>query len=162
GRELDNTFELADDGAPHCLKIHARFVFFFIRNHGDAGAQIRIELLELLYANARHAHDDDEEIVVGRFHGAVHHADGADIVEVRRPRRIDPFIALRQHDEHPGALLHIIDQLDRAFPADREWNDGMWKDDGVTNGKNRQLVRYCMDTLVDIVDVFEVPFHARS
>ena len=67
----------------------------------------------------------------------MHHTDGPDVVKVGRARRIDAFITLRQHDQHPGALLHVIDQLDGTLPADGERNDGVWKNDGVADRENR-------------------------
>ena len=48
----------------------------------------------------------------------MHHADGADFVEIGRTGRIDALVALRQHHEHAVALLNVVDQLDGALAAD--------------------------------------------
>ena len=67
------------------------------------------------------------------------HADGADVVQIGRPRRIDFLVALREDDEHSIALLNVVDDFDRAFPAYRKRYDCIWKNDGITNGKNREF-----------------------
>ena len=89
----------------------------------------------------------------------MHHADGADLVKVRRAGRIDALVALGEDHEHAVALLDVVDQLDGTFASDGQRNDGIRKDDGVANGKNRQFFGNRLNPLADIFNVFEIPFH---
>ena len=157
--KLDNALELADHGPSKRLEVHTRFVFLFVGKDSNARAKVRIELDEFLHSRPGDAHDDDKQIALRRLHDSVDHTHSPDVIEIYRSRRIDPLIALSENDQHSITLLDVIDEFDRAFAADRQRDDGVWKNNGITNRKNRQLIRYRLDLLLNVIKLFEVTFH---
>ncbi len=92
----------------------------------------------------------------------MNHAYGSDVIEVRRNGRIDALVALRKDDQHSIALLDVVDEFDGAFTAYGKWDDGIRKNDGITDRKDRQFFRDGLNLLLDIIKLFEVTFHASA
>ncbi len=133
--------------------------FLFVGKHGNLRTKVRIELDEVLHSRPGDAHDNHEQIALGRLHDPVDHAYRPDLIKIHRPGRVDALITLGENDQHAITLLDVIDEFDRAFAAHRQRDDGIWKDDRVTDGKNRQFFRYGLNFLLDVIKLFEVAFH---
>ena len=97
------------------------------------GAKLR----ELAQAYPLQAFGEHEQALVGHFHDFVHDRRGADGVKIAGLRRIDARFALRHHDD--GLVFaEGIDQLDRAFPAHGQRQNGMREQNGVPYREHRE------------------------
>src|SRR5262249_38839116 len=108
----DDPLKLADHGPAKRLEIDTALILFLIRDRRDLRTQVWIELCELLHARSGDSHDDDEKIAFGRLHHAMNHADRTYFVQIGGSGCIDFLIALCEHDEHPVALLNVVDDFD--------------------------------------------------
>ena len=72
------------------------------------------------------AFGENKQALVGHFYDFVHDRQGPDGVQIGRLRRVDASFALRHHYNRL-VLAQRIDQLDRAFPAHGQGQNGVRK-----------------------------------
>ena len=83
------------------------------------------------------AFGEDKPALVGHLHDLVHRGQRADGVQIARLRRVQARIPLRRHHDRPF-VAQRLDELDGAFPAHRQRQHGMGKQDGIANRQNWQ------------------------
>ncbi len=92
---------------------------------------------EIGEADALQAFGEHEEALVGHLDDFVHDGQRSDGVEVGGLRRIHAGLALGDDDD--GLVFaERVDQLDGAFPADRQGQHGVGEQDRVADGQNGQ------------------------
>ncbi len=127
--------ELADHHADEGLHIGGGLDLFGV--HGlDLGNHEGLGLNITDKPYALHAFSEDKAALVGHTDDFVNRGQGADFVHVFRSRRVLAGIFLRRHDD--GAVLaQRLNQLDGTLPADGEGQNGVRKENGIADGKNR-------------------------
>jgi hypothetical protein len=105
----------------------------------DPRPQERLGGRELAYADARGALAEQEQVVARHADGLVHHAKGADFIQVFRLRRIHARVELR--DDRQGAVFaQALHQRHRTGPADRDGQHGAGIQDHIAHRQNRNVV----------------------
>jgi hypothetical protein len=108
---------------------------------GDAGDEVRLGGDEVAELDPLPALDEDAHRAVGHFQHPGHHADDAHAIEVVRPGLLLLRVLRRDHDEHPVAAEHVVQQLDRALLADGEGHHRVGERNAVAQRKDRQCLR---------------------
>ncbi len=102
-----------------------------------ASAQERLDLYDFFDGDPLQAFDKNKQALAGQLDDLVHKGHGANLKEIDGLGVVDPRIALRDDADELLILLQVADQLQRTVPSDGQWQDGIGKQDGVANRKNR-------------------------
>jgi hypothetical protein len=133
-RRGDDLLELADDVPLHGLDLGGDLG----RALGDGlvlGGHERGQLDELAQAHALGAFGEDEEALVGHLDDLMDGRAGAYGVEIGAGGGVLAGIALGD-DQDGLALPERLDELDGAFAADGQGQDGVGKEDRISNREN--------------------------
>ena len=77
----------------------------------------------------------DKAALVGHANNFMHRSQGSDSVQIVGFRRIQSRVQLRRYDD--GALFaQRLDQLDGAFAAHGQGQNGMGKENGIAHGQD--------------------------
>ena len=95
---------------------------------GDVGAE----------ADPLGALDEDAQRAVGDLDHPGDDADDADLVEVLGAGLVVLGVARGDHDQHPVAAEHVVDELDRALLADRQRGQRLGEGDRLAQRQDRQ------------------------
>ena len=109
-----------------------------VRLGDDARDEVGLLGLELLDPHARAGLDEDAQRAVGHLHHPRDRADHADAIQLVRSRRVGLRGAAGDHDEHPVAAQHVVDQPDRALLPHRQRGQGVRERDRVAERQHRQ------------------------
>ena len=88
--------------------------------------------------HALRALDEHPQRAVGHLEHARDDADDADVVELLRAGLLELGLTAGDHDEHPVAGEHVVDELDRALLADRQRRQRLGERDGLAQRQDRQ------------------------
>jgi hypothetical protein len=105
---------------------------------GDLGHEIGGLAQPAVDVHALAALDEHAHGPVGHLDHAGDRADHADLVELRRPGRLDLRVARSDHHQHPVAAQHVVDEADRALLADRQRRQGVGQRDRLAQRQDRQ------------------------
>ncbi len=84
--------------------------------------------------------DEDPQAAVGDLEHARDDARDPDGVQLVGPRRLEVRVPGAEHDEHPVAGQHVVDELDRAVLADRQRRQRVRVGDRVAQRQHGELV----------------------
>jgi hypothetical protein len=145
-----------DDAAEERLHIaRQRFdlarLLELVRQLDELADEVRVVLQRAVEADAPNTLDEDAQRAVGNLDHLVDHGGGSDGVQVV-PAGLFRFFVLHRHEGDVAiARDDVLDELDRAFLADRERRGEAREDDRVLErehrqrGRKRQLVRGLLD-----------------
>ena len=106
----------------------------------DAGDHVRLESEEGIQVHPLESLDDRRQGAVGHLQGLDDLAHGSEFEHIPGPGFLDGDVGLGNGGEHTVLLLHLPDQEDGFFPADGHGEHRAREDDGVAQGKHRQVV----------------------
>ena len=104
----------------------------------DARPQERLGGRELAYTDARGALAEQQQVLARHADGLVHHAKGADFIQVLRLRRIHARIELRD-DRQGAAFAHALHQRHRTGAADGDGQHRAGVEHDIAHRQNRYV-----------------------
>ena len=150
----------ADDAAEQGLHVaRQRFdlarLLQLVRQLDELADEIRVVLHLTVEPDAAHSLDEDAQRPVGHLDHLVDDGCGSDRVEVVPAGLVGLLVLDRDERKRAVAGDDVLDELDRAFLADRERRREAREDDGVLQREDgqrrreRQLVGALLDAFVD-------------
>ena len=109
---------------------------------GDRGDEVGPLALPAVDLHALPALDEHPQGAVGNLEHPRDHADDADVVELVGRGLLDVGRAAGDHDEHPVAGEHVVDELDGVLLADRQRRQRLGKRHRLAQRQHRQRARH--------------------
>ncbi len=139
GHELDHL--LRDVAQAHAQGLGLVIARVRLVETGDLRLEVGARLGDLVEPDPLEPLQDQRIVSRAVLQSLEHAGRTPDLVKVFAAGIVGRRIALREdRDDRRRQVVDVFDQRDRLLPTDVEWRDSAGKEDGVADGKNRQLV----------------------
>jgi hypothetical protein len=139
GHLLDDLGERAQDVALQGDEL--RGLLHDVGQLGDVRDEIGVLLIPGVELHALGALDEDPQRAVGDLEHARDGADDAHVVELVRTRYLVLGLPRSDHDEHPVARQHVVDEPDGALLADGQRHERVGQGHGLAQREHGQAGR---------------------